>query len=57
MGKFSEHLKEYFESIPKEQLDKDWDKIKHLNDIGPDVIEYYKHYKKIFENGILGNKR
>ena len=41
MGKFSKHLKEYFENTPKEQLNKDWDNIKHLNDIGPDVIEYY----------------
>lgn len=40
MGRFSESLKRYFEETPKEQLDADWEEIKHLNEIGPDVIEY-----------------
>lgn len=50
MGKFAEKLKEYFENTPQEQLDADWEKLKHLNDIGPDVIEYTErveeHYIK-----------
>lgn len=40
MGNFAEKLKKYFESTPKELLDKEWEEMKHLNDIGPDVIEY-----------------
>lgn len=37
-----EALKSYFENTPKEVLGKEWEKIKYLNEIGPDVIEYYK---------------
>lgn len=39
-------LKEYFKNTPKEQLDKEWNKIKELNKICPDVIEYLKSIKK-----------
>lgn len=40
MGKISDGLKKYFEETPKEIIEKDWEEIKHLNEIGPDVIEY-----------------
>lgn len=40
MGKLFEQLKEYFETTPKEQLDKDWEELKHWNEIGPDVTEF-----------------
>lgn len=40
MGKLYEQLKEYFETTPKEQLDKDWEELKHWNEIGPDVTEF-----------------
>ena len=30
----SEIIKEYFANTPKEQLDKDWEELKHLNDVG-----------------------
>ena len=36
----SELLKGHFEETPKEELDKEWEDIKPLNDIGPDVEEY-----------------
>lgn len=45
MRKILESLKRYFENTPKEVLDSDWEKIKHLNKIGPDVIEYAKSVK------------
>lgn len=45
MGKLLESLKKYFENTPKEVLDSDWERIKHLNEIGPDVIEYAKSVK------------
>ena len=34
----SEMLEEYFANTPKEQLDKNWEELKHLNNIGP-IIE------------------
>lgn len=40
-----ESLKKYFELTPKEIIDKDWEEIKYLNQIGPDVIDYYKSIK------------
>ena len=49
MGKISDSLKKYFENTPKEVLDKDWEDIKHLNEIGPDAIEYCKLVKENFQ--------
>lgn len=40
MGSIYESLKQYFENTPKDVLDKDWKEIEHLNEIGPDVMEY-----------------
>ncbi|MDO4462474.1 MAG: recombinase [Bacteroidia bacterium] len=40
MGSLLESLKHYFESTPKDILDQDWKSVEHLNDIGPDVLEY-----------------
>lgn len=50
MGEFAEKLKKYFEETPQEQLDADWEKIKHLNEIGPDVEEYVNFYRGEIEN-------
>ena len=36
-----EQLKDYFSNTPQEQLDKDWEELKHLNEIGPDVGPTY----------------
>lgn len=44
MGQLLNELQEYFDNTPQEQLDKDWDEIKHLNEIGCDVIEYHKAF-------------
>lgn len=41
----SELLKKHFEETPQEELDKEWENIKVLNDIGPDVEEYAKFFK------------
>lgn len=57
MGSFVDRLKEHFNNTPKEELDKEWNELKHLNEIGPDVIKYYEYYKKVFENGTLDSKR
>ena len=38
--KTSEFLKKHFEETPQEELDKEWNEIVPLNNIGPDVLEY-----------------
>lgn len=47
MDNLFESLKYYFENTPKEILENDWEEIKYLNGIGPDVIEYAKFVKNI----------
>lgn len=42
-----ESLRKYFEETPKEKLDKEWEEVKELNSIGPDVFEYEKFYKEV----------
>lgn len=44
-----EDLKKYFENTPKEQLDEEWENIKHWNEIGPDVFEYINFVSKNFQ--------
>ena len=49
-------LREYFENTPREQLDKDWEDVKELNDIGPDVIlyaNYVRHIKKHYDDKLV----
>lgn len=48
MGNLFESFKDYFENTPKDVLDNDWKEIKHLNEIGPDVIEYAKFVREQF---------
>lgn len=54
MGTFAESLKKYFEETPQNILDSDWEAIKSLNDIGPDVIEYVEqvrmYYGSVMQN-------
>lgn len=49
MGVLVDSLKRYFEETPKEVLDKEWEEIKHLNEIGPDVLEYCKRVREYQE--------
>ena len=42
-----EQLKDYFSNTPQEQLDKDWEELKHWNEIGPDVFEWAKNIKSL----------
>lgn len=41
MNELLKEINEYFNSTPKEDLDKMWESVLHLNQIGPDVEEYY----------------
>ena len=38
--KISEELKQHFKNTSQEALDKEWEDIKHLNEIGTDAQEY-----------------
>ena len=46
MGKVYDKLKQYFNTTPKEQLQKDWEKLKKYNEIGPTVEEYLNYVKQ-----------
>lgn len=48
MGKLLDSLKDYFENTPQEVLDSDFKEMAHLNEIGPDAIEYAEHVKNIY---------
>ena len=50
MGVLLEDIKIYFETTPKEILDKDWEEKKYLNEIGPDVMEYFEFVKTYYES-------
>ena len=52
MAGIYESLKAYFENTPKEQLNKDWEEIKHLNEIGPDVFEYAESVRENFGTAV-----
>ena len=46
MGKFAENLKKKFDSMTQEELNNEWEKLKHYNEIGPSVEEYLENLKK-----------
>lgn len=41
-----ENLRKHFENTPKEELDREWEELKHWSEIGPDVDEYVALLKK-----------
>lgn len=46
MSKWLEELKKKLDSMTKEELDQEWEKLKPYNDIGPTVDEYFESLKK-----------
>ena len=54
MGVLADSLKRYFEETPKAVLDKEWEEIMHLNEIGPDVLEYRNRVREYQD--MLGGK-
>ena len=48
MGKLLDRLKKYFSNTPKEQIEKDWEELKHLNEIDDGgILEFMlKKYKR-----------
>lgn len=49
MGNWYEQMKKYLEETPKEQLDKDWEELKHWDEIGLSVDDYIESVKKYKE--------
>mgnify|MGYP000905876420 FL=1 len=52
MGQILESLKRHYADTSQEALDKEWEELAYLNDIGPDVFEYaeeMKEYMKYIE--------
>ncbi|MDO4714954.1 MAG: hypothetical protein Q4A44_01555 [Bacteroidales bacterium] len=46
-------VKRHFETTPQEVLDKEWEELAHLNDIGPDVLEYGRVMRPHIEAYVL----
>lgn len=42
-----EQLKKYLEEATQEELDRDFEELKHWNKIGPTVDEYFKQSKEL----------
>ena len=49
MGQILESLKKHYADTPQEVLDKEWEELAYLNDIGPDVFEYAEEMKGYIE--------
>lgn len=52
MSELLDSLQEYFDNTSKEQLGKDWEKLKEWENVGPSVEEYINYLKG---NKILSN--
>ena len=50
MNKHLEYLKDYFENTSQEEIDKDYEEIEYLNDLGPNVLEYADFVKNYCVN-------
>lgn len=48
-----ESLKEYFENTPREKITKDWEKTKHLDNVGITVQEFMKTLPNVTESSIV----
>jgi hypothetical protein len=42
----AERLRKHFEEATQEELDREWEELKHWNEIGPTVDEYLENLKK-----------
>ncbi len=45
MSKIVERLRKHFEEATQEELDREWEKLKHWNEIGPSIEEYIEGLK------------
>ena len=49
MGQILESLKRHYADTSQEALDKEWEELAYLNNIGPDVFEYAEEMKAYIE--------
>ena len=42
----SESLRKHFKNTPREELDREWEELKHWNEIGPTCEEYFVRLKE-----------
>ena len=45
MSKIVERLRKHFEEATQEELDREWEKLKHWNEIGPSIEDYIEGLK------------
>ena len=59
MSKIVEQLRKHFEEATQEELDKEWEELKHWNEIGPTVDEYLENLKKygLYPNETDNNRK
>jgi len=52
MSKILEELKKKLDSMTQEELDEEWERLKHYNEIGPTVDEYFEWINNSAKNKI-----
>lgn len=57
MGKLADSLKRHFEETPQDVLDREWEELKHLNDIGPDATEYVERVRSYYATIIQDSRK
>ena len=55
MNRLVDILNDYFKNTPKDVLDKDWNALKELNNIGPDTAYYVESVMSNTSNNQLTN--
>lgn len=53
MGNLADSLKRYFEETPQDELDRVWEELKPLNEIGPDASEYIERVRSYYGSVML----
>ena len=48
MGKLADSLNRYFEETPQDILDREWEELKYLNEIGPEATEYIERVRSYY---------
>jgi len=57
MGKLADSLKRHFEETPQDVLDREWEELKHLNEIGPDATEYVERVRSYYATIIQDSRK
>lgn len=57
MGKISESMRRYLDSISDEQLQKDLEEVKEWNSVGPTIDEFLELFPPKIQNEFINNKQ